>query len=222
MAKDFFGSLTDTFAKAAKDLTGRAETIYETQKLKNKISGEERQIEKAMADLGRIVYRRYQEGIPVEEAEDAICVQIDERYQQIERLKKEAEDLKEQRTCPNCGNIVGKNDAFCSKCGASCPVPEEEDDNIVDMEEPEEEASEEVEEPAEETASEEEKEEEVIPEWKPEEHACGGVSLEKPTEEKNSEETSEEEPAETETKEPTESEEAPAEVPESATTEEAE
>lgn len=211
MAKDFFGSLTDTFAKAAKDLTGRAETIYETQKLKNKISGEKQQIEKAMADLGRIVYRRYQEGISVEEAENEICVQIDERYQQIKRLKKEAEELKEQRVCPNCGSIVGKNDAFCSKCGASCPVPEEEDDNIVDMEEPVEEASEEAEEPTEETASEEEKEEETIPEWKAEEHACQGVSLEKPAEET------------LETEEGAEkAEEAPTEVPESATTEEAE
>lgn len=211
MAKDFFGSLTDTFAKAAKDLTGRAETIYETQKLKNKISGEKQQIEKAMADLGRIVYRRYQEGISVEEAEDAICVQIDERYQQIKRLKKEAEELKEQRVCPNCGSIVGKNDAFCSKCGASCPVPEEEDDNIVDMEEPVEEASEEAEEPMEETTSEEEKEEETIPEWKAEEHACQGVSLEKPAEET------------LETEEGAEkAEEAPTEVPESATTEETE
>lgn len=211
MAKDFFGSLTDTFAKAAKDLTGRAETIYETQKLKNKISGEKQQIEKAMADLGRIVYRRYQEGISVEEAEDAICVQIDERYQQIKRLKKEAEELKEQRVCPNCGSIVGKNDAFCSKCGASCLDPEEEDDNIVDMEEPVEEASEEAEEPTEETTSEEEKEEETIPEWKAEEHACQGVSLEKPAEET------------LETEEGAEkAEEAPTEVPESATTEEAE
>ena len=211
MAKDFFSSLTDTFAKAAKDLTGRAETIYETQKLKNKISGEKQQIEKAMADLGRIVYRRYQEGISVEEAEDAICVQIDERYQQIKRLKKEAEELKEQRVCPNCGSIVGKNDAFCSKCGASCPVPEEEDDNIVDMEEPVEEASEEAEEPTEETTSEVEKEEETIPEWKAEEHACQGVSLEKPAEET------------LETEEGAEkAEEAPTEVPESATPEEAE
>lgn len=211
MAKDFFGSLTDTFAKAAKDLTGRAETIYETQKLKNKISGEKQQIEKAMADLGRIVYRRYQEGISVEEAENEICVQIDERYQQIKRLKKEAEELKEQRVCPNCGSIVGKNDAFCSKCGASCLVPEEEDDNIVDMEEPVEEASEEAEEPTEETTSEEEKEEETIPEWKAEEHACQGVSLEKPAEET------------LETEEGAEkAEEAPTEVPESVTTEEAE
>lgn len=211
MAKDFFGSLTDTFAKAAKDLTGRAETIYETQKLKNKISGEKQQIEKAMADLGRIVYRRYQEGISVEEAENEICVQIDERYQQIKRLKKEAEELKEQRVCPNCGSIVGKNDAFCSKCGASCLVPEEEDDNIVDMEEPVEEASEKAEEPMEETTSEEEKEEETIPEWKAEEHACQGVSLEKPAEETPETEEGAEK-----------AEEVPAEVPESTTTEEAE
>lgn len=164
-----------------------------------------------MADLGRIVYRRYQEGISVEEAEDAICVQIDERYQQIKRLKKEAEELKEQRICPDCGSIVGKNDTFCSKCGARCPVPEEEDDNIVDMEEPVEEASEKAEEPMEETTSEEEKEEETIPEWKAEEHACQGVSLEKPAEE-----TPETEEGAEKAKE------APTEVPESTTTEEAE
>ena len=106
---------------------------------------------------------------------------------------------------------MGKNDAFCSKCGASCLVPEEEDDNIVDMEEPVEEASEEAEEPTEETTSEEEKEEETIPEWKAEEHVCQGVSLEKPAEET------------LETEEGAEkAEEAPTEVPESATTEEAE
>ena len=59
MAKDFFGSLGETLTKPAKELSGRAEEDYETQRLKNKISGEERQIEKAMADLGRIIYKRY-------------------------------------------------------------------------------------------------------------------------------------------------------------------
>ena len=45
MAKDFFGSLGETLTKTAKELSGRAEEVYETQRLKNKISGEERQIE---------------------------------------------------------------------------------------------------------------------------------------------------------------------------------
>lgn len=47
MAKDFFGSLGETLTKTAKELSGRAEEVYETQRLKNKISGEERQIEKS-------------------------------------------------------------------------------------------------------------------------------------------------------------------------------
>ena len=42
MAKDFFGSLGETLTKTAKELSGRAEEVYETQRLKNKISGEER------------------------------------------------------------------------------------------------------------------------------------------------------------------------------------
>lgn len=60
--KRFFGSLGETLTKTAKELSGRAEEVYETQRLKNKISGEERQIEKAMADLGRIIYKRYKKG----------------------------------------------------------------------------------------------------------------------------------------------------------------
>ena len=51
MAKDFFGSLGETLTKTAKELSGRAEEVYETQRLKNKISGEERQIEKAWPTL---------------------------------------------------------------------------------------------------------------------------------------------------------------------------
>ena len=54
MAKDFFGSLGETLTKTAKELSGRAEEVYETQRLKNKISGEERQIEKAV-----VLHRRF-------------------------------------------------------------------------------------------------------------------------------------------------------------------
>ena len=37
MAKDFFGSLGETLTKTAKELSGRAEEVYETQRLKNKM-----------------------------------------------------------------------------------------------------------------------------------------------------------------------------------------
>lgn len=130
MAKDFFGSLGETLTKTAKELSGRAEEVYETQRLKNKISGEERQIEKAMADLGRIIYKRYKKEIPVDDAQKALCEQIDQRMEQIEKYKTDISELKvkNKRFCPSCGSPIAKDDAFCSQCGAACPTVEPEED----------------------------------------------------------------------------------------------
>ena len=137
MAKDFFGSLGETLTKTAKELSGRAEEVYETQRLKNKISGEERQIEKAMADLGRIIYKRYKKEIPVDDAQKALCEQIDQRMEQIEKYKTDISELKvkNKRFCPSCGSPLAKDDAFCSQCGAACPTVEtatEETDETVE------------------------------------------------------------------------------------------
>lgn len=127
MAKDFFGSLGETLTKTARELSDRAEEVYETQRLKNKISGEERQITKAMADIGKIIYKRYRDGVPLEEEEKAICEQIDDRREQIDKYKEEMNGVKGNRFCPSCGNPLGRSDAFCSKCGVACPSPEPEE-----------------------------------------------------------------------------------------------
>lgn len=128
MAKDFFGSLGETITKTARELSGRAEEVYETQRIRNRISGEKRQVEKAMADLGKIIYKRYKDGIPMDEEEKALCEQIDQRMEQIEKYKSEMDNVKGNRFCPSCGNPLGRNDAYCSMCGAACPVPEPEEE----------------------------------------------------------------------------------------------
>ena len=71
-ASSFFSNLGDTLSKTVKEVSGRAGNAYETQKIKNKISGEEKQIQKIMADIGKIVYERYTEGVPVEEAQKTL------------------------------------------------------------------------------------------------------------------------------------------------------
>ena len=98
--------------------------------LKTKYSGEERQIEKAMADLGRIIYKRYKKEIPVDDAQKALCEQIDQRMEQIEKYKTDISELKvkNKRFCPSCGSPLAKDDAFCSQCGAACPTVEPEED----------------------------------------------------------------------------------------------
>ena len=130
MAKDFFGNLGQALSKTAKELSGRAEDVYETQRLKNKISAEERQIDKIMADLGKIVYQRYKEAVSVDDVQKALCEQIDQRMEQIEQLRTDINDLKirTRRICPSCGKEVEKNAAFCKFCGAACPTQEDEED----------------------------------------------------------------------------------------------
>lgn len=135
MAKDFLGSLGETLTKTAKELSGRAEEVYETQRLRNKISGEERQVEKAMADLGRIIYKRYKEEVPVDDAQKALCEQIDQRMEQIEKYKTDISELKikSKRFCPSCGSPIEKGAAFCSQCGAACPTEEPEEESGDDV-----------------------------------------------------------------------------------------
>ena len=169
MAKDFLGSLSETISKTARELSGRAEEAYETQRIKNKISGEERQVEKAMADLGRIIYKRYKAEIPVDDAQKALCEQIDQRMEQIAKYKSDISELKvkSKRFCPACGSPINKNAAFCSQCGAACPTEEPEEkagDDVIEgtAEEVEEARDDVIEEPAEEVeeaASEEASEE---------------------------------------------------------------
>ena len=157
MAKDFFGSLSETISKTARELSGRAEEAYETQRIKNKISGEERQVEKAMADLGRIIYKRYKAEIPVDDAQKALCEQIDQRMEQIAKYKSDISELKVKckRFCPACGSPINKNAAFCSQCGAACPTEEPEEkagDDVIEgtAKEVEEARDDVIEEPAEE------------------------------------------------------------------------
>ena len=136
MAKDFFGNLGQAISKTAKELGGRAEDAYETQRLKNKISAEERQIDKIMADLGKIVYQRYKDEVPVDDAQKALCEQIDQRREQIDQLRADINDLKvrTRRICPSCGKEIEKDAAFCRFCGAACPTQEDEEDagDVID------------------------------------------------------------------------------------------
>lgn len=126
MGKDFFDGLGEAITKTARELGGRAETLYETQKMKNKIAGEERQIQKIMAELGKIIYKRYLEGAPLEDAQKILCEQIDQRMQRISAYKENLAGVKGRKICPSCGSSVDGDASFCPHCGAACPTRETE------------------------------------------------------------------------------------------------
>ena len=69
MAAEFFDGLVKTLSKTTKELGkttkelgARAEQTIEAQKIRNKIAGEERIIEKIKEDIGDVIYRRHSGG----------------------------------------------------------------------------------------------------------------------------------------------------------------
>ena len=127
MAKDFLEELGEAITKTAREIGGRAEVLYGTQKLKNKISGEERQIQKIMEELGKVLYRRYREGVPLDDLQRRLCEQIDQRMTRIEQYKEEMAGVRSKKVCPSCGTVVDQDAAFCHHCGAACTTKEKEE-----------------------------------------------------------------------------------------------
>ena len=69
MAKSsFWDDLGNTLTRKAKGLSSRAENLYEIQKIRNKLSAQERMTEKLMMDIGKMIYTRYEQGEAVDGA----------------------------------------------------------------------------------------------------------------------------------------------------------
>ncbi|MBQ8305717.1 MAG: zinc ribbon domain-containing protein [Blautia sp.] len=124
MANDFFNDLSETLSKTAKGLSERMGSMYDAQKIRSKIAGEEKLINKALADIGQIVFDRFAEGGEVEEDIRALCEEICQHNESIESLKEEAAGKKGQKICPGCKKSVDKEVSFCPFCGTPVPDPE--------------------------------------------------------------------------------------------------
>ena len=176
MARDFFDELSDTITRTTKDLGKKAGQLYETQKIRSKISSEEQMVQKLKADIGNVIFEKYKEGAEVEESLKGFCEEIQQHLDIIAGYKDSAAELKGQKICPACGKSVDRSVSFCPFCGSVCPTPEPEkaEADVVDAE-----PAETAEEPEEAVAeSEEPAEEDVTVEAASEETAAEEVSAE--------------------------------------------
>ena len=129
MGNDFFDGLSETITRTAKEFGERAESLYETQKLRTRIAGEERLAEKAKADLGNLIYQRYEAGESMDDEIAVLCEKIAQYYKKIHELKAKAADRRGQKICPSCQKEIDRDVAFCPYCGTPCsnPVKEEQE-----------------------------------------------------------------------------------------------
>lgn len=135
MGNEFLDELGVTLTKTAKGLTEKAESIYETQKLRNKIASEKRAMERVLEDMGRIIYKRYCEGEEPDEELKDLCIEADMHGDRISVYKEELAGKKGKKICPACQREVDREVSYCPYCGSPCPVHEPEEETPAKEEE---------------------------------------------------------------------------------------
>ena len=143
MAKSsFWDDLGNTLTRKAKGLSSRAENLYEIQKIRNKLSAQERMTEKLMMDIGKMIYTRYEQGEAVDGETGAICEEISQHMLEADHYRDAIAASKGEKFCPACHKVVMREASFCPYCGAACPTAELEEKAADVIEQAEEELEE--------------------------------------------------------------------------------
>ena len=121
---NFWDDLGNTLTRKAKGLSSRAENLYEIQKIRNKLSAQERMIEKLMMDIGKMIYTRYEHGEAVDGEVGAICEEISQHMLEADHFRDAIAASKGEKFCPACHKAVMREASFCPYCGAACPTAE--------------------------------------------------------------------------------------------------
>ena len=118
MTGDFFTDFGETISKASKDLGNRADSFVETQKIRAKILSEQKMIEKDFTDLGKIIYKKYVDGEPLDETMAEVCEDVTQRKIAIAAYRETIAKMNGETICAACGASVPADAAFCMQCGA--------------------------------------------------------------------------------------------------------
>lgn len=150
MAKSsFWDDLGNALTRKAKGLSSKAENLYEIQKIRNKLSAQERMTEKLMMDIGKMIYTRYEHGEAVDGEVGAICEEISQHMLEADHFRDAIAASKGEKFCPACHKAVMREASFCPYCGAACPTAELEEKatDVIEQAEEVTEAAEETETP---------------------------------------------------------------------------
>ena len=119
---------SETINNMSKDVVDKAKELKEIVSLNSQISSQESLVSKYFKELGQFVYEN--KGKDITGAVEERILLIDTAKEEIDRLKKELLKKKGLKACPNCGHEIGKDDAFCPKCGYAVPVKEETEETV--------------------------------------------------------------------------------------------
>ena len=138
---DFFGNLRENLESLGKTISEKAEVVskktedaVEIQKIKSQIRVMERNNERDLQDIGKMIYDQFKKGQLVDTQFVELCEAIEDREESIEAYNKQVADLKGMDVCKNCKEHLASDVAFCPKCGTKVEKEEAEEVEVVEAE----------------------------------------------------------------------------------------
>lgn len=118
----FFDNLGKRASEATAKAIQKAQELSETTKLNSLISDEEKKVNNAYYQIGKLYVSLYSgDG---DEAFAGMIAGIFEAEQRISAYRAQLQDKKGVQRCEKCGAEVARGVAFCSACGAPMPRAE--------------------------------------------------------------------------------------------------
>lgn len=117
-----FDDFSKKVTKSTQEITQKTKDIAEISKLNSQISDEQKQIYNLFTQIGEKYYSLYGNN-PQEEFLD-LCESINLSQSKVISFKNRIIEIKNIKTCLNCGAECSADVAFCSICGAELPKQE--------------------------------------------------------------------------------------------------
>lgn len=119
----FFENIGKKIGETAQAAAKKSGDLVEVTKLNMSINSEEDKMEKLYAQLGKLVYSDFNEGIGLDARYMEICNTVMTHEQNIAAIRQKIQEIKNIKLCSNCGAELERNVAFCPSCGAQQVIP---------------------------------------------------------------------------------------------------
>lgn len=104
-------------ADAANYTVKSAEKLTNTAKIQYKLHQAETKLECTYEGIGRLYYSAVMEGDDTSAAISDLIVDVTELNLEIKGYRAQIADIKKQKVCPACGEMISGDSFYCKHCG---------------------------------------------------------------------------------------------------------
>lgn len=118
----FFDDISKKISKATQTVAQKTKDVTGVAKLNISILDEEKKINKAYAEIGKIYVEKFADN--ADESLVELIASVKAAEAKIAEYKEQIKEIKGVMVCEKCGAEVAANTAFCTACGNAMPVKE--------------------------------------------------------------------------------------------------